>query len=74
MLRVEIRIKGRIAPHWTGWFEELTITYTEDDNTVLIGEVLDQAALFGLIARVRDLGLSLISVDSGETNEEDSRQ
>ena len=66
MLRVEIRIKGHIAPHWSDWFEGLTITYTENDEMVLAGEVPDQAALFGLLARVRDLGLSLISVDSVE--------
>ena len=67
MLRVEIRIKGRIAPHWSDWFEELAITYTENDETVLTGELLDQSALFGLLARVRDLGLALLSVDSSET-------
>ena len=66
MLRVEIHIKGRIASHWSDWFEGLTITYTENDETVLTGEVLDQSALFGLLARVRDLGLALISVDSDE--------
>ena len=66
MLRVEIRIKGHIASHWSDWFEGLTITYTENDEMVLAGEVPDQAALFGLLARVRDLGLSLISVDSVE--------
>ena len=47
MLHVEIRIKGRIASHWSGWFEGLTITYTENDETILTGEVLDQSALFG---------------------------
>ena len=66
MLRVEIHIKGRIASHWSDWFEGLTVTYTESDETVLTGEVLDQSALFGLLARVRDLGLTLISVDSDE--------
>ena len=66
MLRVEIRIKGRIASHWSDWFEGLTVTHTDSDETVLTGEVLDQAALFGLLARVRDLGLALISVDSSE--------
>lgn len=69
MLRVEIRIQGRIAAHWSNWFEGLTITYTEDDETKLTGEVPDQSALFGLLARVRDLGLSLISVDSVETEQ-----
>ena len=65
MLDVEIRIKGHIAPHWSDWFAGLTVTQT-DDETILTGEVDDQAALFGLLARVRDLGLSLLSVNSVE--------
>ena len=65
MLDVEIRIKGHIAPHWSDWFAGLTVTQT-DDETILTGEVDDQAALFGLLARVRDLGLSLVSVNSVE--------
>jgi hypothetical protein len=65
MLDVEIHIKGHIAPHWSDWFAGLTITQT-DDETILTGEVDDQAALFGLLARVRDLGLSLLSVNSVE--------
>ena len=56
MLNVEIRIKGHIAPHWSDWFAGLTITQT-DDETILTGEVDDQAALYGLLARVRDQGL-----------------
>ena len=66
MLHIEICIKGYIAPHWAEWFEGLTITQTETGETVLSGEVVDQSALFGLLARVRDLGLTLISVDSEE--------
>jgi hypothetical protein len=65
MLDVEVRIKGHIAPHWSDWFAGLTVTQT-DDETLLTGEVLDQAALYGLLARVRDLGLSLLSVSSVE--------
>jgi len=65
MLDVEIRIKGHIAPHWSDWFAGLTVSQT-DDETILTGEVDDQAALFGLLARVRDLGLSLLSVNSVE--------
>ena len=66
MLRVEIRVKGRIDEHWSSWFEGLTVTYTERDETVLSGDVVDQAELYGLIARLRDLGLSLLSVHSEE--------
>ena len=65
MLHIEIRIKGHIAPHWSDWFAGLTITQP-DDETILTGKVDDQAALFGLLARVRDLGLSLLSVNSVE--------
>ena len=66
MLNVEVRIKGHIASHWSDWFAGLTITQTDND-TILTGEVDDQAALFGLLARVRDLGLSLVSVESVES-------
>ncbi|MGC9395524.1 MAG: hypothetical protein ACP5J4_11780 [Anaerolineae bacterium] len=65
MLDVEIHIKGHIAPHWSDWFAGLTVTQT-DEETILTGEVSDQAALFGLLARVHDLGLSLVSVESAE--------
>jgi len=41
-------VKGRIDQHWSGWFEDLTITHTEEDETVLTGSVADQAALYGL--------------------------
>lgn len=66
MLRVEIRVKGQIDEHWSSWFEGLTLAYTDRDETVLSGAVADESALYGLIARLRDLGLSLVSVDSEE--------
>jgi hypothetical protein len=66
MLRVEIRVKGQIDEHWSSWFEDLTLTYTDQDETVLSGAVADESALYGLIARLRDLGLALVSVDSEE--------
>jgi hypothetical protein len=66
MQRVEIRVRGQIAEHWSSWFEGLAIAHTEQDETVLTGVVADQAALYGLIARLRDLGLPLVSVDSSE--------
>jgi len=65
MLQVEIRVKGQIDEHWSSWFEDMTLTYTDQDETVLSGAVADESALYGLIARLRDLGLSLVSVDSG---------
>ena len=64
MLQVEIRIKGQIAEHWSAWFEGLTLVHTAENETALIGDVIDQAALYGLLAKLRDLGLSLQSVSS----------
>jgi hypothetical protein len=66
MLSVEIRVKGRIDEDWKEWFEGLSITYTEDDETILLGEVADQAALYGYIAKLRDLGLPLVLVKPSE--------
>jgi hypothetical protein len=65
-LAVEIRIKGRIDEQWSDWFGGLAITHTERDETVLTGAVADQAELYGLLARLRDLGLPLVSVCSAE--------
>jgi hypothetical protein len=58
----QIRIKGHLGREWTDWFEGLTITLEEDGNTLLTGLVVDQAALHGLLKRVRDLGMPLVSV------------
>jgi hypothetical protein len=62
MSRVEIRIKGQIDPHWSTWFEDLAVESTGQDETVLRGTIADQGALYGLLARLRDLGLQLLSV------------
>jgi hypothetical protein len=59
MNRVEIRIKERINQDWKDWFEGLDITQSEAGGTALSGLVIDQASLYGLIARLRDLGLSI---------------
>ncbi|MBN1248412.1 MAG: hypothetical protein JXC32_12190 [Anaerolineae bacterium] len=61
MTTVEIRVRGRIDDHWSDWFGDLTLTHTPEE-TVLVGDVVDQAALYGLLAKLRDLGLELISV------------
>lgn len=72
VLVVEICIKGRIDEQWSEWFEGLTITHTDQDETVMSGTVADQAALYGLLAKVRDLGLSLLSARSSEMADQDS--
>jgi hypothetical protein len=59
--RYEIRVKGILDGRWTAWFEDLQIT-SDGDETVISGAVADQAALHGLLTKVRDLGLFLISV------------
>jgi hypothetical protein len=67
MQRVEITTKGQIDEHWSDWFEGLTITHTEQGETVLRGLAVDQAALHGLLAKMRDLGLPILSVSAVET-------
>ena len=62
-LAYEIRIGGHLdIQRWTEWFEDVTITLTECGDTILTGPVSDQAALYGLLRKVRDLGMPLISI------------
>ncbi len=65
----EIRIKGHLGRQWTNWFGGLTITLEEDGDTLLTGPVVDQAALHGLLKKVRDLGTPLVSVIQVQFNE-----
>jgi hypothetical protein len=58
----QIRIKGHLGREWADWFEGLTITALDNGETLLIGPVVDQAALHGLLRKVRDVGLPLLSV------------
>ena len=60
--RYEVRLTGHLDAHWTAWFDGLTVSHENDGTTAITGEVVDQAALHGLIQRVRDLGLPLVSV------------
>ena len=69
MQRVEIRVKGRIDEHWSNWFGDLAITYAEGDETILTGTVADQSVLYGILTRLRDLGLSLLSVNHVEMDD-----
>ena len=59
----EIRLKGHLEARWRGWFDDLTITQAADGTTALTGPVIDQAALYGLLRKLRDLGLPLIAVN-----------
>ena len=57
-----IRIKGHLDAKWSEWFEGLQIIHEANGETMLVGEVVDQASLHGLLAKVRDLGLPLVAV------------
>ncbi len=69
-----IRIKGHLDDRWADWFGGLTITLEDNGETLLTGPVVDQAALHGLLRKVRDLGMELLSVnriEPGQTDESD---
>jgi hypothetical protein len=58
----EIRVKGHLGGHWSKWFDGLEITNLENGEALLSGEIVDQAALHGALAKVRDVGLPLVAV------------
>ncbi|MAU01234.1 MAG: hypothetical protein CL608_29165 [Anaerolineaceae bacterium] len=71
----QIRIGGRLGEQWTAWFAQMTLTVADNGDTLLTGPVVDQAALHGLLRKVRDLGLPLISVvqlQSGNVDDRDA--
>lgn len=68
----EIRINGHLDDRWAHWFEGLTITLGDNGDTLLTGLVVDQAALHGLLKKVRDLGMPLLSVNRVEPGQADA--
>ena len=73
----QIRLKGHLGPQWTEWFGGMSITLEESGETLLTGPVEDQAALHGLLKKVRDLGMPLISairVKPGQASASDDKQ
>jgi hypothetical protein len=58
-----VRIRGHLDPAWSAWFDSLTLAQADDGTTELVGPLVGQAALFGLLARLRDLGATLLLVE-----------
>jgi hypothetical protein len=72
----QIRIQGHLGSEWTDWFEGLSITLEDNGETLLSGPVVDQAALYGLLRKVRDLGMPLLSINRlklGQADESNAR-
>ena len=69
--RYQIRVQGHLRPEWAEWFDDMTITHEANGTTTLSGPVADQAALHGLLIKVRDLGLELIVVNRVEPDQAD---
>jgi hypothetical protein len=63
-MRYVIRVKGHLNPFWQVWFEHLSITHQSDGTTLLSGPIRDQAALYGLLLKLRDLGLTLLELSA----------
>lgn len=66
----EITIEGHLDYHWSEWFDGLTITFPTPSTTLLCGELVDQTALFGVLKKLHNLGLMLVSVQRVKTGEE----
>ena len=62
MQNVEIRVKGNIDPQWSEWLDGLEILHEGENQTILVGQIVDQATLYGILKKLRDLGLKLILV------------
>jgi hypothetical protein len=70
VMKYQIRVEGQLNSHWSHWFEGMTIDYDED-TTILTGKVADQSQLHGMLHRIRDLNLTLISVNQQEYKRKD---
>jgi len=62
-LTYEIRVKGNLGPEWSAWFDGFTIAPQDNEETILVGQVVDQPALHGLLAKIQNLGLTLVRVE-----------
>ena len=72
MQQVEIRVKGRISEEWSEWLGGLSVSHADPEGSVLTGRLKDRAALYGILSRLRDLGLELYLVRSEEETKEES--
>ena len=70
--RYELRVKGHLEARWADWFDLLTLTHVRDGSTAIRGAIADQAALHGLLQKLRDLGLPLMSVTELEPDDPDT--
>jgi hypothetical protein len=68
---IQIRVKGHLDSQWSDWFDDLTVTLDEDGTTLLTGPVVDDAALYGLLKKMRDSGMGLLSVNRIEADQVD---
>ena len=70
----QFRVKGHLDDQWSDWFDDLTITLVENGETILTGPVIDRPALYGILKKIRDLGIPLISVTRVEMDQAESER
>ena len=70
----QIRVAGHLGPQWADWFNDATVTLEKNGVTLITCQVVDQSALYGMLKKVRDMGLPLLSVQSVEPNAEEDRE
>jgi len=68
----QIKIQGHLDPCWSEWFENMTIAHLTEDTTTLKGSVMDRASLYGILNKLRDMGLTLLSVEALSSLDESS--